>query len=317
MSLSWNRRMTAFCSSSVAVHSCSSSSSRSAVSSSVSIALVPSRSAAVRGQVAMPYEDSQERTSPPSLSHRTAHLSKMGVRPTRSVHNPDELSFGHSPATCPQSDGSGRVAARRQVEAILAETDPAVTVANVLGKHDGGHVGELSADAAAGRDGRWWPTWRGVVGADRAALTHLGGTAAGLGLPMRHGAVLNPPHLSPAARRPAGAAPAAAVAGPAGRASWPALPCNRRSRARRARPRRRGARSTPVGPRRHRRRARPLWYPAPGPSASWHARRRWPPPSPGSWGRPSPAGTSRTAPPSWAPLAASPAGARRRAADRR
>src|SRR3954447_125555 len=69
MSLSWNRRMTAFCSSSVAVHSCSSSSSCSAVSSSVSIALVPSRSAAVRGQVAMPYEDSQERTSPPSLSH--------------------------------------------------------------------------------------------------------------------------------------------------------------------------------------------------------------------------------------------------------
>src|SRR4051812_12370320 len=108
MSLSWNRRMTAFCSSSVAVHSCSSSSSCSAVSSSVSIALVPSRSAAVRGQVAMPYEDSQERTSPPSLSHRTAHLSKMGVRPTRSVHNPDELSFGHSPATCPQSNVSGQ-----------------------------------------------------------------------------------------------------------------------------------------------------------------------------------------------------------------
>src|SRR3954453_1240016 len=108
MSLSWNRRMTSFCSSSVAVHSCSSSSSCSAVSSSVSIALVPSRSAAVRGQAAMPYEDSQERTSPPSLSHRTAHLSKMGVRPTRSVHNPDELSFGHSPATCPEPSGSGQ-----------------------------------------------------------------------------------------------------------------------------------------------------------------------------------------------------------------
>jgi len=33
----------------------------------------------------------------------------------------------------------------RQVEAIPAETDPAVTVANILGKHDGDRIGELSA----------------------------------------------------------------------------------------------------------------------------------------------------------------------------
>jgi hypothetical protein len=40
----------------------------------------------------------------------------------------------------------------RQAEAIPAATDP-VTVADVLGKHDGDCIGELSADAA-GQDGR-------------------------------------------------------------------------------------------------------------------------------------------------------------------
>ena len=41
----------------------------------------------------------------------------------------------------------------RQGGAVPAETDPAVTVANVLGKHDGARIGELSANAAAGQDG--------------------------------------------------------------------------------------------------------------------------------------------------------------------
>src|SRR4051812_18839895 len=118
MSLSWNRRMTAFCSSSVAVHSCSSSSSCSAVSSSVSIALVPSRSATVRGQVAMPYEDSQERTSPPSLSHRTAHLSKMGVRPARSVHN--HASAGSGGLLCEGLDELAAVMIAQPLPKLLA-----------------------------------------------------------------------------------------------------------------------------------------------------------------------------------------------------
>jgi hypothetical protein len=79
----------------------------------------------------------------------------MGVRHAKAVHNPAKLSSGHISVGCPQSVGSGQVAARRQVEAILAETDLVVTVADVLGKHDGDRVGELSANAAAGQDGRW------------------------------------------------------------------------------------------------------------------------------------------------------------------
>jgi hypothetical protein len=55
---------------------------------------------------------------------------------------------------------------------IAAETDPAVTVANVLGEHNGDRGGELSVNAAAGQDGRWLgcarrsapPTRRGCSG---------------------------------------------------------------------------------------------------------------------------------------------------------
>jgi hypothetical protein len=53
--------------------------------------------------------------------------------------------FGAMRRRCPEPAGSGQVVAMRQVEAIPAETDPAVTVANVLGKHDGDRIGELSA----------------------------------------------------------------------------------------------------------------------------------------------------------------------------
>lgn len=49
----------------------------------------------------------------------------------------------------------------RQVEAIPAETNPAVIVAGVLSKHDGDRIGELSVNAGLVRTdagGRW--RWR-------------------------------------------------------------------------------------------------------------------------------------------------------------
>ena len=64
------------------------------------------------------------------------------------------LRTGPERGPCPEPPGSGQVAARRQVEAIPAETDLAVTVADVLRKHDGAD-GELSANAATAQDGRW------------------------------------------------------------------------------------------------------------------------------------------------------------------
>ncbi len=47
----------------------------------------------------------------------------------------------------PRENGSGQVAARWQTEAILAETDPGITVADVLGKRDGARVGEPAGSA--------------------------------------------------------------------------------------------------------------------------------------------------------------------------
>ena len=54
------------------------------------------------------------------------------------------------------------MAARRQAEAIPAATDP-VTVADVLGKHDGDRIGELSANAAQVRMDAGGRRWWGVV----------------------------------------------------------------------------------------------------------------------------------------------------------
>jgi hypothetical protein len=48
----------------------------------------------------------------------------------------------------PPENGRFRTGGReRQGEAIPAETDPAVTVADVLGKHDGARVGEPAGSA--------------------------------------------------------------------------------------------------------------------------------------------------------------------------
>jgi hypothetical protein len=75
----------------------------------------------------MPYEDSQERTSPPSLSRRTAHLSKMGVRPARAVHKTAKLPFGRIAEPCPKTAVSGQdrhIALKKARHLSLKSTAP-------------------------------------------------------------------------------------------------------------------------------------------------------------------------------------------------
>jgi hypothetical protein len=67
-----------------------------------------------------------------------------GTRPASEIAN-DDFCTGRRTLSV---NGRFRTGGReRQGEAIPAETDPAVTVADVLGKHDGARVGEPAGSA--------------------------------------------------------------------------------------------------------------------------------------------------------------------------